>query len=95
MGRKMKAAIIFAFITVMITTVFCISSMITFAEEYCTVTVEYLYSNGEPAYESYVAVFQKGENVDVTVRNPEVLGYTPKKSLEEDAADETVTETKP
>ncbi len=94
MGKKMKAAIIFAFIIIMITTLFCISSMITFAEDYCTVTVDYLYSNGDPAYESYIAVFQKGENIDVTVRNPEILGYTPKDSLEADAADETVTELK-
>ena len=94
MGKKMKAAIIFAFIIIMTTTLFCISSMITFAEDYCTVTVDYLYSNGDPAYESYVAVFQKGENIDVTVRNPEILGYTPKDSLDEGAADETVTELK-
>ncbi len=94
MGKKMKAAIIFAFIIMMTTTLFCISSMITFAEDYCTVTVNYLYSNGYPAYESYVAVFQKGDNIDVTVRNPEILGYTPKHSLEGDAADETVTKLK-
>lgn len=94
MNKRIKTAIMFISVAIMLTVIICTTSLVIFADDYCTVTVEYLYSNGESAYESYVAIFHRNEDVDVTVRNPEIFGYTPKKSLEDGAEDETVTELK-
>lgn len=62
----------------MLTVIICTTSLVILSDDYCTVTVEYLYSNGESAYEPYVAVFNNGDNVDITINNPKILGYTPK-----------------
>ena len=68
MSRRTKTAVIFISVSIMLAVIICTSSLITFANDYCTVTVEYLYRNGESAYEPYTAVFAKGENVDLTKR---------------------------
>lgn len=46
----------------------CMSRKTKTAVVFISVTVEYLYRNGESAYELYTAVFTKGENVDLTKR---------------------------
>lgn len=94
MNKKIKGTLICIFVTMTLVVAVCVSSMIVFADDFCKITIEYLYADGQPAYEPYVAVFRSGDDVDITVNNPEVLGYTPKKSLAEDAADEPVTELK-
>lgn len=52
------------------------------AEEYCTVRINYLFENGDTAYDAYIAVFKKGTTADVTVTNPSIAGYKAVDSLE-------------
>ena len=47
------------------------------AEEYCTVRIDYLFQNGDKAYDSYIAVFNMNADVNVTITNPTISGYKP------------------
>lgn len=45
--------------------------------EQCTVTVNFVYENGDIAYEPWVATVEKGTGCDYTVKFPTVVGYLP------------------
>ncbi len=59
--------------------------IVGYASDYYTVRIDYLFDNGETAYDSYIAVFEKNSEVNVTVTNPYIQGYLAVESLEEDA----------
>ena len=59
-----------------------LTMIVTYANNYHTVRVEYLFSNGEKAHDPYVAVFPDGADVDITVTNPILPGYKAVDSLD-------------
>lgn len=46
--------------------------------EICTVTVRYVYTDGTPASDPYIATIEKATAFAVTVVSPEIFGFTPK-----------------
>jgi len=82
--NKIRFRIIWLLLAVMI--VFAgVSSMLSFAETYYTISVEYKFSDGTHAYDPYKAVYATGSDIDVSITNPVIPGYKPVSSLEEDA----------
>ncbi|MBQ5398287.1 MAG: leucine-rich repeat protein [Ruminococcus sp.] len=69
----------------------CISAVITYADAYYTIRLEYKYSDGSIAHDPYVAVFPENEEVNVTVSNPIIPGYKPMDSLDENAVESETT----
>ena len=89
MTKRVRGGI-FALVTMLlfiVTLSLSASVIVSYAEEFYSVTIEYLYQDETPAYEPYVAVYASGEDVDVNVRNPVIQGYKAVVSLEHDAAD--------
>ena len=63
-----------------------VSIIVVNASEHCTIRVEYQFKNGESAYDSYIAVVEKGQPVDIEITNPSLPGYKPVDSLDESTA---------
>ncbi len=62
-----------------------LTMLVAYANDYHTVRVQYLFSNGTIAHDPYVAVFPDGSDVDITVNNPILPGYKAVTSLDDDA----------
>lgn len=58
------------------------TATIVCADTYYTLRVNYYYIDGTPARDAYVAVYPEGEDVDLTVTNPNIDGFAPKTAAE-------------
>ncbi len=85
MKKHVKSAALTILTLILLSAGALVTMIVGYAEEYCTVRIDYLFQNGEKAYDSYIAVFEKDEEkeVDVTVTNPTISGYKPVDSLNE------------
>lgn len=54
-----------------------VSAFITNADTYYTIRINYVFKDGTPAHDSYVAAFPAGKNVNTTVTNPNITGFAP------------------
>ncbi len=86
---KTRASVFIAMIVFIVG--ICISAVITYADAYYTIRLEYKYSDGSIAHDPYVAVFPENEEVNVTVSNPIIPGYKPMDSLDENAVESETT----
>ena len=86
MKQNIRHRVILLLILVLLIAGAFLSMVVADASEYCTIRVDYLFENGKTAYDSYVAVVEKGQPVDITVTNPSISGYNPVDSLDDTTA---------
>ncbi|MBR1731756.1 MAG: hypothetical protein IJ725_04935, partial [Ruminococcus sp.] len=53
------------------------SAVIAVATSYHTVRINYVYKDGTPAHDPYVATYLTGDDVSLTVTNPNIDGFVP------------------
>ncbi len=85
MSTAIKTFKKFSFLFIILTTLVvgaCLTAVITFADTFYTVRIEYKFKDGTPAHDAYVAAYRAGENVDTTVTNPDITGFTPMTATE-------------
>lgn len=75
MKHKQKTWMLLLLATLLI--VAFVSIIVVNAQEYCSVRVNYVFEDGESAYDSFVAVYERGASVDLNVTNPTINGYKP------------------
>ena len=89
--KNVKRMALIIFTAVLLFAGALVTMIVGSAEEYCTVRIDYLFQNGDKAYDSYIAVFNMNANVDVTITNPTISGYKPVDSLNEAEAQSAPT----
>lgn len=52
------------------------------AVSYYTIRINYVFKNGTPAHDAYVATYPEGANIDLTVTNPAIDGFVPMTSVD-------------
>lgn len=62
---------------------FIAASIAVSADSFYTVRINYLFRDGTPAHDAYIASYRSGDNVDITVTNPSIAGFTPMTAVEE------------
>lgn len=80
MSTAIKTFKKFSVLLIILTTLIvgaCLTAVITFADSYYTVRINYYFKDGSPAHDAYVAAFPRGADVDTTVTNPNIQGFTP------------------
>ena len=87
-SRKAAALLIFFFVLIVGTVA---STVVCLANDYCTIRVDYKYSDGSVAHDPYVAVLTYGDEVNLSVKNPIIPGYKPVDSLEAQAESAATT----
>ena len=87
-SRKAAALLIFFFVLIVGTVA---SPVVCLANDYCTIRVDYKYSDGSVAHDPYVAVLTYGDEVNLSVKNPIIPGYKPVDSLEAQAESAATT----
>lgn len=83
MKKHVKSAALTILTLILLSAGALVTMIVGSAEEYCTVRIDYLFQNGDKAYDSYIAVFNMHADVDVTITNPTISGYKPVDSLNE------------
>lgn len=83
--RKIKIGIFILLSAIMMISTIGVCKFMSFAEGYSTITVEYKFSDGKSAFDSYKAVYTNGANVNVVITNPIIPGYKPVNSTGPDA----------
>lgn len=53
------------------------SAILGSADSYYTLRINYVFSDGSPAHDPYIATFSVGTEVDLEVTNPNIDGYVP------------------
>lgn len=54
------------------------------ADTYCTLRINYVFADGTPAHDPYLATYQASEDsLDLEVKNPQITGYDPMTSTDE------------
>ena len=81
--KNVKRMALIIFTAVLLFAGALVTMIVGSAEEYCTVRIDYLFQNGDKAYDSYIAVFNMNADVNVTITNPTISGYKPVDSLNE------------
>lgn len=81
MNIKIKKAVVILFATLALVVAAGISATVSFADTYYTISVEYKFSDGSPAYDPYKAVYAEDSNIDVQITNPIIPGYKAVNSL--------------
>ena len=81
--KNVKRMALIIFTAVLLFAGALVTMIVGSAEEYCTVRIDYLFQNGDKAYDSYIAVFNMNADVNVTITNPTISGYKPVNSLNE------------
>ena len=66
-----------AIITMVVLLMAAIGTVIVNSISYYTVRINYLFSDGSPAHDPYIATFSVGEPLDYDVTNPNVSGFDP------------------
>lgn len=56
--------------------------MVVYADSYCNIRINYVYKDGTPARDAYVATYRKGDPVKLTVTNPNIDGFVPMTAAE-------------
>lgn len=85
MSTAIKTFKKFSFLFIILTTLIvgaCLTAIITYADTFYTVRIEYKFKDGTPAHDAYVAAYRSGANVNTTVTNPEITGFTPMTAIE-------------
>ena len=59
-----------------------LTTLVSYADAYHTVRVEYRFIDDSVAHDPYVAVLAEGSDVDITVTNPALPGYKPQRGKE-------------
>lgn len=59
------------------------------ADVFYDIRIEYVFKDGTPAHDAYVATYREGEAVDLTVTNPKISGFTPMTAVEGGVSAET------
>lgn len=85
MNIKIKKAVVILFAMIALVVAAGISASVSFADTYYTISVEYKFTDGSPAYDPYKAVYAKGSDIDVQITNPIIPGYKAMDSLDENA----------
>ena len=81
MKKKILSNSLFCVILLLIiTAAVSLTILVGNADTYYTVRVEYRFVDDSTAYDTYVAVLAEGTDVDITVTNPALPGYTPMKT---------------
>lgn len=75
MNVRFKKTIIILIAVISLVLVAGISSVVSFADEYYTVSVEYRFEDESFAYDPYKAIYAKGSDIDVQITNPVIPGY--------------------
>ena len=75
--KNVKRMALIIFTAVLLFAGALVTMIVGSAEEYCTVRIDYLFQNGDKAYDSYIAVFNMHADVNVTITNPTISGYKP------------------
>ena len=71
-----------------------VTAVVTYADTFYTIKVEYHFENGDNAHDPYVAVLREGEDLDVEVTNPVIPGYKAMTSPDDDAEEARTTSLK-
>lgn len=85
MSTAIKTFKKFSFLFIILTTLIvgaCLTAIITYADTFYTVRIEYKFKDGTPAHDAYVAAYRSGVNVNTNVTNPEITGFTPMTAIE-------------
>ena len=61
----------------------CVTAVVTFADSYHTIRINYVFKDGTPAHDPYVAAYRVNSAVDIEVTNPKIDGYVPMTALED------------
>lgn len=85
MNIKIKKAVVILFAMIALVVAVGISATVSFADTYYTISVEYKFTDGSPAYDPYKAVYAKGSDIDVQITNPIIPGYKAVMSLDDNA----------
>ena len=72
-----------AIITMVVLLMAAIGTIIVNSISFYTIRINYLFSDGSPAHDPYIATFSVGEPLDYDVTNPNVSGFDPMMLTEE------------
>ena len=76
--KKTISKLLFCVMLLMIASVaVSLTTLVSYADAYHTVRVEYRFIDDSVAHDPYVAVLAEGSDVDITVTNPALPGYKP------------------
>ena len=69
-------------IIVMVSMMLDFSVFFSNAVSYYTIRINYVFKDGTPAHDPYVATYPEGASIDLTVTNPAIDGFVPMTSDE-------------
>lgn len=81
-NRTKKIALI-AMMAVLVISIVLMATVIVGADTYYTLRINYVFEDGTPAHDPYVATYPANGSVNLTVTNPEISGYTPMTAAED------------
>lgn len=91
MTKRLRAGMFVLLTMILFVVTICCSAIVGFAEEFYSITIEYLFQDETTAYDPYVAVYAADTDVNINVRNPVIPGYKAKVSPESGADDALFT----
>ena len=89
--NKTKTIALIAMITLLITAIVLMATVIVSADTYYNIRITYVFKDGTPAHDAYVATYPAGEPVDLTVTNPDIDGFVPMTAAENGESAHTST----
>ena len=76
-------------VIVLVSLMFNLSAILGSAEVFYSIRINYVFSDGTPAHDAYVATYREGAAVDLTVTNPQISGFMPMTAKEGGVSAET------
>ena len=104
MKSRLKSTVVFISVLFVFLLGAIVASVAVYAVSFHTIRINYVFVDGTPATDAYVATYLSGDPVSLTVTSPNINGYVPvtaptggtsaeTKTFEIDALNEDVTET--
>ena len=66
-----------ALVTMIVLLMAAIGTIIGNANSFYNIRIDYVFKDGTPAHDAYIATYSEGAEVDLTVTNPNISGFTP------------------
>lgn len=76
-------------VAILVSLMLDLSAILGNADTYYNIRINYVFGDGTPAHDAYIATYRAGDAVDLTVTNPNISGFTPMTAREGGVSAET------